>query len=129
MKKKVFVIDDKPEIIQLLKLFLSNDFEVGTAENGLDALSKLQKGYIPDVIVCDWNMPEIDGYEFLKQIKNSGAFSTIPVIILSSVDKSSERIKMLKLGARDYMIKPFNPDELKARIDNILDTLDNEDEF
>lgn len=129
MKKKVFVIDDKPEIIQLLKLFLSKDFEVSTAEDGLDALSQLQNGYLPDIIVCDWNMPEIDGYEFLKQVKTSGAFNSIPVIILSSVDKSSERIKMLKLGARDYMIKPFNPDELKARIENILDASGNEDEF
>lgn len=122
MKKKILLIDDMGEFRELMKIFLSKKYEVGTAENGLKALAKLQKGYFPDIIICDLMMPEIDGKTFVNQIKISGVFSQIPVIILSSIDKSSERIDLLKSGASDYIIKPFNPEELEVRISNLLKT-------
>ena len=122
MKKKILLIDDKEEFRRLVKIFLSNRYEVETAENGLKALSMLQNGYFPDLIVTDLMMPEIDGKAFLNHIKNSGVFNEIPVIILSSIDKSSKKIELLKSGAMDYMNKPFNPAELDIRIQNILKT-------
>jgi len=120
MKKKILLVDDKGTFRVLVKLFLSNKYEVETAENGLQALSLLQHGYMPDAIVSDLMMPEVDGKTFLGQLKSSGALNHIPVIILSSVDKSSERVELIKSGAGDYMIKPFNPEELEIRIENLL---------
>lgn len=122
MKKKVLLIDDQKEFSMLLKIFLSKKYTVETSENGLRALARLQNGYFPDVIVTDLMMPEVDGKTFIKQIKNSGAFNHIPIIVLSSIDKSSEKVDLLKSGASDYIIKPFNPDELDIRIDKVLKT-------
>lgn len=122
MKKKVLLIDDQKEFSMLLKIFLSKKYTVETSENGLRALARLQNGYFPDVIVTDLMMPEVDGKTFIMQIKNSGAFNNIPVIVLSSIDRSSEKVDLLKSGASDYIIKPFNPDELDIRIDKVLKT-------
>lgn len=122
MKKKVLLIDDQKEFSMLLKIFLSKKYTVETSENGLRALARLQNGYFPDVIVTDLMMPEVDGKTFIMQIKNSGAFNHIPVIVLSSIDRSSEKVDLLKSGASDYIIKPFNPDELDIRIDKVLKT-------
>jgi len=116
MKRKILVVDDKKEFRRLTKIILSSNYEIETAENGMDALAKLQKGYIPDLIVCDFMMPELNGEEFIIQLKTSGAFRDIPVIMLSSIDKSSEKARVLKNGASDYIIKPYNPEELLARI-------------
>jgi DNA-binding response OmpR family regulator len=120
MKKRILFIDDKHEFRRLVKIILNKNYSVETAENGLQALSLLQNGHIPDLILCDISMPELDGQHFLKQVKKSGAFRSIPFIMLSSIDKSSTRVDMLKAGANDFMVKPFNPDELIARINNTL---------
>lgn len=120
MKKKILLVDDKQEFLQLTKLFLSRNFEIETAENGLMAIKKLQTGYMPDLIVSDLIMPLVDGKTFVTQISASGIFKKIPVIILSSIEKSSEKIDLLKSGASDYMVKPFNPEELEVRIIRLL---------
>lgn len=120
MEKLILVIDDKPEFRKLTKMALSREYKVETAENGLQALAMLQKGVRPDLIVSDLMMPEVNGEEFITQLKSSGTFNDIPVIVLSSIDKSSERARLLKTGAADYMIKPYNPEELLARIGLIL---------
>jgi DNA-binding response OmpR family regulator len=80
----------------------------------------MQQGVIPDVIIADVNMPEINGLEFIRQIRSSGFFKDVPLIMLSGNEGSSDKIKCLKAGADDYLIKPFNPEELEARIDNIF---------
>lgn len=120
MKKKILIIDDISEFRRLTKAILLNKYEVESAENGIDALSLLQNGNIPDLIVCDLLMPVLGGKDFVEQIKSSGAFKDIPVIILSSIDKSDEKIKLINMGANDYLEKPYNPAELLARIDNLL---------
>jgi len=123
MKRKILVIDDKNEFRILTKTILLSKYDVVGAENGIDALSILQRGYMPDLIICDIIMPVLDGKGFLEQIKSSGAFKDIPVIILSSVDKSAEKIKLINMGASDYLEKPYNPEELMARIENIFKIL------
>jgi DNA-binding response OmpR family regulator len=122
MKKKILIVDDKSEFRRLTKTILQSQYEVEGAENGIDALSILQNGYNPDLIVSDLMMPVLGGKDFLEQLKSSGLFKDIPVIILSSVDKSDEKIKLIKLGASDYLEKPYNPAELLVRIENILKT-------
>jgi len=123
MKRKILVIDDKDEFRILTKTILSSKYDVESADNGINALSILQSGYIPDLIISDLLMPVLGGKDFLEQIKSSGAFKEIPVIILSSIDKSEEKIKLINLGASDYLEKPYNPAELMARIESIFKTI------
>lgn len=120
MRKKILLVDDKSEFRRLVKIYLSGKFDVETCGNGLEAMSLMHNGYTPDLIVSDLNMPDIDGYTLLTQLKLSGLYSSIPVIILSSIDKSTNKILLLNKGAEDYMVKPFNPQELEVRINKIL---------
>ena len=120
MKMKKKVIDDKYEIRNLLNMFLSKDYEVVTFENGHTAFTWLQSGNIPDGIISDIQMPELDGRKFLSLVKSSGMFNKIPIIMLSSIHNSDERIKMLDMGADDYVVKPFNPAELKVRLSRLI---------
>lgn len=120
MKRKILFVDDRNEFRQLTKTILDSKFEVEGIENGLVALAKLHSGYLPDLIITDILMPDLDGEEFVEQLKISGVWKDIPIIVLSSVDKSDEKIKLIKLGVSDYLVKPYNPAELIARIENIL---------
>ena len=116
----MLIADDDQGMRMLLENFFNDKFEVIVKENGLDALKWMQKGNIPDFIIVDIVMPELDGYEFIKNVRSSGYFKRIPIIMLSGLENSEEKIKCLKLGADDYMIKPFNPEELSIRVENIF---------
>jgi len=118
--KKILVVDDKSSISNLLVQFLSNQYSVETKEDGLEALIWLQLGNIPDLVITDLQMPNMDGVELIKRMKESGYFKDIPIIVLSSKDSSADRVQCLKLGAEDYVVKPFNPEELSIRIEKIL---------
>ena len=120
MKKKILVVDDKTEFRRLTKTILSSNYQVESAENGVEALSLLQNGYMPDLIVSDLMMPVLGGKGLVDQIKASGAFKHIPIIILSSIDKTDEKIQLIKMGADDYVEKPYNPSELLVRIQKLL---------
>ena len=117
MKKlRVLIVDDEPLILSFLKIKLkSSGYEVITANNGREALAQV-KGQEPDLLVLDVVMPGMDGFETLKQLR---AFSSIPVIILSAREGNTDKVNGLKLGADDYLAKPFNPDELIARIEAV----------
>jgi DNA-binding response OmpR family regulator len=118
--KKILVVDDKLSISNLLVQFLSNQYIVESKEDGLTALTWLQQGNVPDLVITDLQMPNMDGVELIKRMKESGYFKDIPIIVLSSKDSSSDRVQCLKLGAEDYVVKPFNPEELSIRIERIL---------
>ncbi len=120
MKKTILVIDDEMSIRMLLENFLSKTYTVVTRNDGQEGLKYLEDGNMPDLIVADIQMPNLDGYDFLKNIRSSGFFKNIPIIMLSGIESSAERVKCLKLGADDYIVKPFNPEELAIRIENIL---------
>jgi DNA-binding response OmpR family regulator len=119
MKKKILVIDDERTIRVLLENFLK-EYVVTTKNDGLEGLSWLQEGNMPDLIVADIQMPNLDGYEFVKQLRASGYFKDIPLIMLSGIESTAEKVKCLKLGANDYLVKPFNPEELALRIELLL---------
>ena len=119
MKKKLLVIDDERTIRVLLENFLK-EYVVITKNDGLEGLSWLQEGNMPDLIVADIQMPNLDGYDFVKQLRASGYFKDIPLIVLSGIESTAEKIKCLKLGANDYLIKPFNPEELALRIELLI---------
>jgi two-component system, chemotaxis family, chemotaxis protein CheY len=120
MKKNLLALDDEMSILKILDFYFNKTYNVVAKQNGKDALEWMQQGVIPDVIIADVNMPEINGLEFIRQIRSSGFFKDVPLIMLSGNEGSSDKIKCLKAGADDYLIKPFNPEELEARIDNIF---------
>lgn len=120
MKKTLLALDDEISILKILDFYFNKTYNVVAKQNGKEALEWMQQGVIPDVIIVDVNMPEINGLEFIKQIRSSGFFKDVPLIMLLGNEGTTDKIKCLKAGADDYLIKPFNPEELEARIDNIF---------
>jgi len=113
---RILVVDDEERIINFLSAKLkASGYEVLTAPNGVIGLEQVQ-AQEPDLVVLDLLMPKMTGMEMLKQLRT---FSPIPVIILTAKGADTDRIKGLQLGADDYLPKPFNPDELVARIEAI----------
>lgn len=117
---KVVIVDDNPTMENLLKGLLDSNYEVTVFENGLDALAWLQQGNLPDIIISDLNTPVLNGYELLVQLKSSSYFNSIPVLMISAEESSDIKIKCLNAGAEDFIVKPFNPFELEARINLVL---------
>ncbi|MDP5106336.1 response regulator [uncultured Polaribacter sp.] len=115
MKKKILVVDDEISICMLLQNFLSAEYEVVTLNNAIEALEWLE-GNIPDLIISDIQMPEMDGYDFLTKVRERGFTKHTPVVMLSGKAESKERIKCYRLGAQDYLTKPFNPEELEELV-------------
>jgi len=113
---RILVVDDEERILNFLSTKLkASGYEVLTAPNGVKGLEQVQ-AQEPDLVVLDLLMPKMDGLEMLKQLRT---FSPVPVIILTAKGADTDRIKGLQLGADDYLPKPFNPDELVARIEAI----------
>ena len=115
MKHKILVIDDEKMIRLLLENFLSEKYEIISKNDGQEALEWLE-GHLPDLIICDIQMPNMDGYQFLKMLRQRGYTKHTPVLMLSGVESSKERIKCYQLGAQDFLAKPFNPEELEEVI-------------
>ena len=114
---KIMVIDDDVKLSDLIKDFLEpHKYRVVCFNNPINALNKI-KSQKPDLIILDITMPEMDGFQVLTKIRED---SKIPVIMLTARGEVSDRIVGLELGADDYMPKPFEPEELIARIQSIL---------
>ncbi len=118
--KKLLVVDDDPNVFELIKVnFVNAGYEVLGAKDGDEAISvALTK--IPDLILLDITMPKTDGYEVCRKLRETETTYLIPIIVLSAKDKPADKIKGLKLGADDYLSKPFDIEELLARVDNRL---------
>lgn len=113
---RILVVDDEERIVNFLTSKLkASGYEVLTASDGVKGLEQAQ-AQEPDLIVLDLLMPKMNGLEMLKELRS---FSAVPVIILTAKGEDADRIKGLQLGADDYLPKPFNPDELVARIEAI----------
>jgi DNA-binding response OmpR family regulator len=119
-KIKILIVEDDLYMQLILKEFLSNVYETEVCVNGMDALASIQNGNIPDLIISDLNTAKINGLELLAQLQASDFFKLITVIIVSGEDSSEKRILCLDSGADDYIVKPFNPAELEARVRVIL---------
>jgi signal transduction histidine kinase/DNA-binding response OmpR family regulator/ligand-binding sensor domain-containing protein len=112
-------VDDNDEIRSYINARLSSDFVVFTAESAAQAWSILQSEKV-DVIITDIMMPEVSGLELCEKIKSNDSYSHIPVVLLSALSDKNDIIKGLKIGADDYITKPFDSNELKQRVKNIL---------
>jgi len=119
-RSKILLVDDEIDTLLPLKMSLEvEDYLVLGASNGFEAL-ELAKTNIPDLILLDIMMPGMDGYEVCVQLKKDPVTRNIPVIMLTAKDAVREKVKGLEIGADDYVTKPFNLNELKARIKSVM---------
>jgi len=118
-KPLILTVDDDPDILDVLDLTLSEYYDVVQGNNGEEGLQIVQQK-IPDLIICDYMMPIMNGREFCKALKKDILLSHIPIIMLTGKGEVHDRIGGIEAGVDDYMVKPFDPDELLARIKMIL---------
>jgi CheY-like chemotaxis protein/signal transduction histidine kinase len=111
----VLVVDDSPKIVDLLINTLKNDFHLGIAQNGPKALDYAEKN-LPDLILLDIMMPEMDGFEVCSRLKAAPETKDIPVVFITAMSETDDKIRGFDAGAVDYITKPFRPSEVRARI-------------
>ena len=117
MKYKVLVVDDDHNIAELIRLYLEKEmYEVRIAYDGKKALNVFYE-WTPDLVILDLMIPQMDGYEVCKQIRKTGS---IPIIMLTARGEVIDKVLGLELGADDYIVKPFDPKELLARVKAVL---------
>jgi len=116
-RRRILVVDDEPRMIHFIRLNLEHDgFEVVETTSGTKALDRL-RDQLPDLILLDVMMPDLDGFETLRLIRE---ISTVPVIMLTAKGEEDDRVRGLELGADDYVTKPFSPRELVSRVRAVL---------
>jgi two-component system, sensor histidine kinase and response regulator len=120
-KSTILIVDDMTENLDFLYEILNKDFEIQVATNGKRALELLKDNEPPDLILLDIEMPEMDGYETIQQLKKNPKMKDLPVIFLTGKTKVEDIIKGFKIGGQDYIAKPFNTEELLARVNTHLD--------
>lgn len=122
MDATVLIVDDSPEMIDILRDILPAKMKKQVALNGTNALKLLHlSDDLPDLILLDIVMPGIDGFQVCRMIKSVNKFRKIPIIFISSLDESFDKVKAFEVGAVDYVTKPFNREEVLARITTHLD--------
>lgn len=120
--KRILVCDDDPLLADLVEYRLAGrGYEVLVARDGGEALALLRE-VRPDAIVLDAMMPVIDGYEVLRRVRENPDLATVPIIMLTARKQERDIVEALELGANDYMIKPFIPEELVVRLGRLLET-------
>lgn len=116
----ILAVEDNPVNLKILvKTLETQGYSVTTATNGLEAMSALSAGdpRAIDVVLLDILMPEMNGYETLRAIKSDSALRELPVLMISAIDEMASVIECIKMGAIDYLPKPFNADLLRARVE------------
>lgn len=123
MKKKILLVDDIKEFRALLKIILSGNYEVITAEDGEEALRFIEDGLTPDVLVTDLVMPRMDGYQLISKMKSTDNYSRIPIIVLSNVDEATKKRQLKKEGVYNFLHKPFSAAELREGLGKSLSSI------
>lgn len=119
-KKKILIVDDEPNIVMSLEYtFKKNDFEVFIARDGGEAIEIL-KSQIPDVVLLDIMMPNVDGYQTLKYIRSNADTKNIKVIFLTAKNKASDIQKGVSMGVDKYLTKPFSIKKIMAEINELI---------
>lgn len=121
MGKRVLVVDDQKVYRELLKIYLSKlDYELKEASDGLQALEHLQKNDF-DLLICDIMMPNMDGWQVLKEVRSDERIKNIPVIVLTAQDEDADMFKGYDLGANYYLTKPFTKPQLLYGVNLMFD--------
>jgi diguanylate cyclase (GGDEF)-like protein len=118
-RERILIIDDDPDILDVLELTLSERFEVIKASNGAEGLIHARTGN-PDLIITDYMMPVMNGPDFCKELRKDILLTHIPIIMLTGKGETRDMVTGINAGADDYLIKPFEPESLLARINMIV---------
>lgn len=117
MQNKIYIVDDDTNISELLKLYFEKEnYKVNTFDTGRKAIEAIDK-FAPDIILLDIMMPDMDGFDVLREVRKT---SKIPVIMLTAKGDTFDKVLGLELGADDYVVKPFEPKELLARVKAVI---------
>ena len=118
--QQLLLVDDEPSLREAVQAYLEDSgFTVHVASNATEAWDQLQT-MSPDLIISDIMMPQVDGYQFLKQLRDDARFQGLPVVFLTARGMTSDRIQGYQAGCDAYLPKPFDPDELVAIVENLL---------
>ena len=119
-RQKILIVDDELDALTALKRALESDnYNVVEAVDGLSAIKKI-KTEKPDIVLLDLMMPEIDGFEVCKRLKSDPLYKHVPIIMLTAKGEINDKIEGIEMGADDYITKPFNLNEIRARIKMVL---------
>lgn len=121
-QQKLLLVDDEPGVRESVQAYLEDngDFSVKVASNANEAWALIEKE-TPDLVISDIMMPQVDGYQFLKKIREDSRFKAIPVVFLTAKGMTYDRIQGHRAGCDAYLPKPFDPDELEAIVKNLLE--------
>jgi putative two-component system response regulator len=120
-KKKILLVDDDEMYLITAELYLKDTYEILKTNSGNEALSRLNNNeFKPDLILLDLVMPEMNGWEAFKKIRAIPSLKNIPIAFLTSENDQAEKDRSAKLGATDYITKPFNMTLLKSKVNDIL---------
>ena len=120
-KKKIYLIDDEEMHLTTAELFLKLDYEIHKAKSGQEALDYINNNkFIPNIILLDILMPNMDGWEVFKRMREIEFLKNVPIVFLTSSEEETNLKKAFKIGADDYIMKPFNMTDLKARIKDVI---------
>ncbi len=119
-KKQILVVDDEVSILKLLNFVLSSQYDLVIKNSGVEALTWLEEGNSPALILSDLEMPYFDGSSFIHNLKISGFYRDTPVIILSGAINLEDRVSQMKFELDAYIPKPFNPVQLKEAISYVF---------
>jgi len=118
--KNILIVDDDPTLLDMVQSFLTNEgYNASTCKDGTEALERVSSDAL-DLIILDLKLPDIDGYEVCKRIRQSPGQGNIPIIMLTGYTTVEDKIRGIEEGADDYITKPFHLSELKARIEMVL---------
>lgn len=124
MSKQLLVVDDEPNLLRAVEACLrSEGYEVMTARSGAEALMRVAQK-VPDIIISDIRMPGMDGYQLARQLRRSPRGSLVPIVFLTARDETADRIEGFRSGVDAYLTKPFEPEELVAVIESILERVE-----
>lgn len=116
---KLLILDDASTILSLVENLFKRKYEVIKCRSVKEAKEALGQT-VPDIIITDLNMPDMSGEDFISHLKSKEEWSAIPIIVLSSTENTNTKLKLLRMGVDDFVQKPFNPEELSIRMENIL---------
>lgn len=120
MKKTILAVDDSKAIRFLLQTVLGKEYNVVTVPDGYSAMYYLSNRKLPDLIIADPQLPDMEDWELVSQLSSSGLYGDIPVIVLSGLDVTETETKSVQYGAVKYFSKPFNPVDLVKFLDNMV---------
>jgi len=120
MKKRILAIDDSKAIRFLLQTLFGKNYQVTTAADGCSAINWLAQNDLPDLIIADPQLPDMQNWELIEQLSTSGLYGSIPMIVLSALDKVETEQKCAEFDIADYFTKPFNPVELMEVVDETI---------